>query len=145
MPTSIRTFTYASPDYLLSLILRYKILRIPLGLTYSASDLEADQFDTHIGAFKGNILLGSLILSVVKEHSFKMRQVAVDDMLQGKGIGSTLVQFAEDFVQKNGGTSIYCHARKSAVAFYLKQGYTVVGEEFMEVNIPHYFMQKQFD
>ena len=99
MHPSIRLFTYGSPDYLLSLILRYKILRIPLGLTYSAKDLESDQSDFHIGAFENEQLLGSLILSVDKNNTLKMRQVAVDDTKQGKGIGSALLQFSETFAQ----------------------------------------------
>jgi predicted GNAT family N-acyltransferase len=34
------------------------------------------------------------------------------------------------------------HARKSAVGFYEKLGYHIASEEFMEVNIPHYMMEK---
>lgn len=142
MHPSIRLFTYGSPDYLLSLILRYKILRIPLGLTYSAKDLESDQFDFHIGAFENEQLLGSLILSVDKNNTLKMRQVAVDDTKQGKGIGSALLQFSETFAKLKGFESIHCHARKTAVPFYLKHGYAIIGEEFTEVNIPHSYMEK---
>ncbi|MEJ7682070.1 MAG: GNAT family N-acetyltransferase [Segetibacter sp.] len=35
------------------------------------------------------------------------------------------------------------HARKSAVGFYEKLGYKIVGDEFLELNIPHYIMEKQ--
>jgi predicted GNAT family N-acyltransferase len=35
------------------------------------------------------------------------------------------------------------HARQSAVGFYQKLGYQIRGEEFEEVTIPHYEMQKQ--
>jgi predicted GNAT family N-acyltransferase len=34
------------------------------------------------------------------------------------------------------------HARKSAVGFYEKLGYKIVGDEFEEVTIPHFEMQK---
>jgi predicted GNAT family N-acyltransferase len=34
------------------------------------------------------------------------------------------------------------HARKSAVGFYEKLGYEIEGDEFEEVTIPHYEMQK---
>lgn len=142
MHPSIRLFTYGSPDYLLSLILRYKILRIPLGLTYSAKDLESDQSDFHIGAFENEQLLGSLILTVDKNNTIKMRQVAVDNTFQGKGIGSALLQFSETFAKLKGFESIHCHARKTAVPFYLKHGYAIIGEEFTEVNIPHSYMEK---
>ena len=71
-----------------------------------------------------------------------MRQVAVDDTKQGKGIGSALLQFSETFAQLKGYASIHCHARKTAVPFYLKHGYTIIGDEFTEVNIPHVYMEK---
>jgi predicted GNAT family N-acyltransferase len=35
------------------------------------------------------------------------------------------------------------HARKNAVGFYEKMGYQVTGDEFTELTIPHYIMEKQ--
>jgi predicted GNAT family N-acyltransferase len=35
------------------------------------------------------------------------------------------------------------HARKNAIGFYEKMGYKVKGEEFEEITIPHYVMEKQ--
>jgi predicted GNAT family N-acyltransferase len=35
------------------------------------------------------------------------------------------------------------HARKSALGFYEKLGYTPEGDEFEEVTIPHYLMRKK--
>jgi predicted GNAT family N-acyltransferase len=35
------------------------------------------------------------------------------------------------------------HARVNAVGFYEKVGYRVHGDQFVEVTIPHYVMEKQ--
>jgi hypothetical protein len=35
------------------------------------------------------------------------------------------------------------HARKTAVGFYEKQGYEILGDEFLEVSVPHYEMRKK--
>ena len=35
------------------------------------------------------------------------------------------------------------HARETAVGFYEKLGYKVVGDKFTEVTIPHYVMEKK--
>lgn len=43
---------------------------------------------------------------------------------------------------KRGYKRVFMHARAYAVPFYLKLGYEVFGEEFVEVTIPHRFMQK---
>lgn len=138
----IRRFKQSDPEYLLSLILRYKILRIPLGLTFSSADLAKDKDDVHIGAFDGDILLASLILTDMGDGAVKMRQVAVDDSYQGKGIGRNLVKYADDYARDKGYKLVHCHARDTAKEFYLKQGYKVVGNEFTEVGIKHYYMEK---
>jgi len=138
----IKVFRQSDSEYLLSLLLRYKILRIPLGLTFSKSDLEKDALDIHIGIFDKDVLLASLILTDTQNNTIKMRQVAVDDLSQGKGIGSQLVSFADNYAKEKGYKIIHCNARKAAVPFYLKQGYKIIGEEFLEVNIPHYYMEK---
>jgi predicted GNAT family N-acyltransferase len=142
MNLTIKVFKQSDSEYFLSLLLRYKILRIPLGLTFSKSDLEKDAHDVHIGIFDKDILLASLILTDTQNNTIKMRQVAVDDPLQGQGVGSQLVRFADNFAKEKGYKQIHCNARKTAVPFYLKQGYNIIGEEFLEVNIPHYYMEK---
>jgi predicted GNAT family N-acyltransferase len=35
------------------------------------------------------------------------------------------------------------HARKNALGFYEKMGYKLFGEEFEEITIPHYVMEKE--
>jgi len=35
------------------------------------------------------------------------------------------------------------HARKTAIGFYEKSGYSVIGDEFTEVGIPHFEMVKK--
>lgn len=144
MKTHCMVYSFQSTEYLLALLLRYKILRVPLGLTFSAQDLAKDKNDFHLGLFEGETLLACLILSPQADGSLKMRQVAVDVHLQGRGIGSELLKFAENFARDKGFTYIHCNARKTAVPFYLKHGYTVSGDEFPEVGIPHYYMSKKF-
>jgi GNAT superfamily N-acetyltransferase len=138
----IRTFIQSDPEYLLSLILRYKILRIPLGLTFSKDDLAKDKNDIHIGAFDSDVMLASLILTDHGDHTMKMRQVAVDDRHQGLGIGRQLVQYADNYAREKGYRLIHCHARDTAKSFYLKLGYKVVGDDFTEIGIRHYYMEK---
>jgi ribosomal protein S18 acetylase RimI-like enzyme len=68
--------------------------------------------------------------------------MAVIAGLQGKGIGKVLIQFAENIARDRGFKKIMMHARKSAIGFYEKMGYTIVGTEFEEVNLPHFLMEK---
>jgi predicted GNAT family N-acyltransferase len=105
--------------------------------------LANEYLDYHLGYYDNNYrLVACLILSNLGEAVVKMRQVAVDERAQGKGIGSKLVLKSEEISQYNNATELMCHARKTAVPFYLKLGYNTIGDEFSEVNIPHFKMSK---
>ena len=71
-----------------------------------------------------------------------MRQVAVDEAFRSKGLGGLMVDFAEEYAQKQGYKKIELNARETAVAFYLKHYYAVTGNQFFEVGIPHRKMLK---
>ena len=81
---------------------------------------------------------------LVKEntHTARLRQMAVINDLQGKGIGKALMQFAENLARDRGFRKLTMHARKNAIGFYEKLGYRCVGDEFVEITIPHYIMEK---
>jgi ribosomal protein S18 acetylase RimI-like enzyme len=69
--------------------------------------------------------------------------MAVLNNLQGKGIGATMMNFAENVARDRGFYVMSMHARKSAVGFYEKLGYKISSDEFTEVTIPHFEMQKK--
>lgn len=137
----VRRYLHASLEYELALELRRRVLRAPLGLTFSADDLAREAKDIHIGAFAGEALVGTLLLSPHGKAT-RMRQVAVDPSRQGEGIGHRMVEFAEMTAKDEGFVEMTLHAREGAVGFYLKLGYVVVGEPFIEVTIPHSAMRK---
>ena len=105
-------------------------------------NLDMDRTDFHIGAFQNNQLVGCLILQPLKNSEIKMRQVAVRSKLQSSGIGKKMVTFAESFALENQFTKMVLNARKVVKEFYEKLGYEAIGEEFTEVGIPHFKMQK---
>ena len=143
MVYAIKMFNYNSPEYKTALQLRDKVLRKPLGLQFTAAELAKDENDLHFGLFDGNRIIACLTLSEAENKKMKMRQVAVDDALQGKGLGKKLSLAAEKYALQKGFDTMFCHARKIAAPFYLKLGYKIIGDEFTEVNIPHYVMEKK--
>ena len=135
---------YKSPEYKQMVELRSKILRIPLGLSFTEEQLAAEKDDILLGSFeeKDKFLKGCCILSKVDDLTIKLRQMAVSDDFQGKGIGRQVIVFAEKVAKEKGFKKIIMNARKSVEGFYGKLGYTIVGDEFIEVSIPHYKMEK---
>lgn len=143
MSSYIKTFSYHSTEYQQALHLRDKILRKPLGLQFTEAELKKDEEDTHFGLFEEGKIIACLTLTTNENGRMKMRQVAVDDSVQTKGIGRELSLAAEKYALENGYHTMFCNARKAASGFYLKLGYKIIGAEFTEVNIPHYLMEKE--
>jgi predicted GNAT family N-acyltransferase len=133
---------YGSKQHYASIALRDRILRQPLGLQYEPADLTAESDEVHIAALEGERVLGVLLLRKQDGSTVKMRQVAVDNGFQGKGIGKDLVRYAEAWCQENGYRRIELHARDTAIPFYLSMGYSLEVEGFEEVGIPHHAMHR---
>ena len=137
---TLRIIEFGSCDYQAMVALRDKILRKPLGLTFSPDYLQQEINDVLVGYFNSDTILGCCILTPFSETTVQLRQMAVDTSLQGQGAGSKILAFAEEQARAAGFTELMMHARKEAVPFYHKNGYAVRGDEFVEVGIAHYEM-----
>lgn len=139
-----KIITHLSQDYWKSVTLRQAILREPLGLFFSFAELATENDSFHLGLFDENEkIIASLILKPINTKEIKMRQVAVDSSYQKKGYGKILVDFSEKLAKENQFDIITLHARQTAIPFYLRLQYQIEGNEFQEVNIPHFKMKKK--
>jgi predicted GNAT family N-acyltransferase len=138
----LKQIDHGTSDYQKAIQLRYSILRAPLGLNFSQKDLEQEKEYIHIASFEEDDLLGCCMLTKVDKHTLQLRQMAVKDKLQRKGIGASIISFAENLAKDKGYRRIIMHARDTAVGFYEKFGYKIKGEQFTEVNLPHHVMEK---
>lgn len=123
--------------------LRYQMLRKPLGLSFTPEELAAEKDDILICCFEDDKMEACCMLSQTDPKTVRLRQMAVTSTLQGKGIGRVMMSFAENIARDRGYRRLTMHARKSAVGFYEKNGYKVCSNEFEEVTIPHYVMEKE--
>ncbi len=139
---ALKIIDHGSFEYQQMLNLRNEILRKPLGLSLDTEDLEKEKDEVLIGAFEDEKMLGCCMLIRVDGQTVRLRQMAVLNSLQGKGVGRALMQFAENLARDKGYRKMIMHARKSASGFYEKQGYSILGDEFEEVTVPHYVMEK---
>jgi predicted GNAT family N-acyltransferase len=140
---TILNVEFATPEYDQTVQLRDKILRKPLGLHFTEEQLAEEFADFHLAAFTNDwVLRGCLVLTPKDEKTLKMRQVAVDESVQKTGVGRQLVEASEVLARQQGFDTMELNARDTAVPFYLKLNYTVVGERFEEVGIPHFKMMK---
>ena len=144
MTITVQQFDFATPEYDESIRLRTAILRIPLGLEFKIKDLEAEYNSIHLGAYnQRRQMVGCLVLKPLEKGVYKMRQVAVVEAVQGKGVGSIMVEASEKLLRQLGGKMIELNARDTAIPFYEKLNYKKEGSEFTEVGIPHFKMIKK--
>jgi GNAT superfamily N-acetyltransferase len=140
---ALKLIDHGSKEYQQMVDLRFKILRKPLGLTFTPEDLAAEKNDILIGCFEDDKLEACCILTQTDPKTVRLRQMAVTSVLQGKGIGRALMNFAENIARDRGYKRLTMHARKTAIGFYEKAGYKTSGGEFVEVTIPHFEMEKE--
>jgi GNAT superfamily N-acetyltransferase len=140
---ALKIIDHGTVEYRQMVKLRDDILRKPLGLGFTPEELESERDNLLIAAFEDDRMLGCCMLVEEKPGVARLRQMAVLNDLQGKGIGRALMNFAENIARDRGFKTICMHARANAVGFYEKVGYRVSGDQFMEVTIPHFLMEKQ--
>jgi len=138
----LKIIDHGSSEYQLMIDLRNEILRTPLGFKLEQEDIDSDRSNILIGAFEDEKLLGCCML--VEENGIVLlRQMAVKNDLQGKGIGRALMNFAENIARDIGYREMNMYARKSVAGFYEKLGYNCIGNEFVKLTIPHVIMKKK--
>ena len=139
----IKQIDHGTKEYQQMVELRNEILRKPLGLSFEKEELNREAQDILIAAFEEDKMLGCCLLTKVDNQCVRLRQMAVQNNLQGKGIGAAMMNYAENVARDAGYNKVIMHARKSSAGFYEKIGYKITGKEFVEITIPHYVMEKK--
>jgi phosphoribosylformimino-5-aminoimidazole carboxamide ribotide isomerase len=104
-------------------------------------ELEEDNEGIHFGAFTDTALVG--VISLFQEGSvFQFRKLAVLDDFQKMGIGNQLLTRVEEYATSEGGTSIWCNARVTAIGFYIKAGYSHTGRLFSKNGFDYEILEK---
>ncbi|MFZ9706495.1 MAG: GNAT family N-acetyltransferase [Ilumatobacteraceae bacterium] len=79
------------------------------------------------------------------ESAVQLRGMAVDDSLQGTGVGRKLIDAGIDHARSVGARFVWAKARDSALEFYVRCGFRVVGEQFTEPasGMPHHLVVRE--
>lgn len=84
---------------------------------------------------------------VFKDESgkYKLGRVAVIKEYRKEGLGRLVVEKAEEYVKECGANALHLNSQIPVIAFYEKLGYHTVGEVFLEENVEHIAMVKNFN
>jgi GNAT superfamily N-acetyltransferase len=106
--------------------------------------------DTWPGAWHLGLRLdGALVATsswVPRDHAdqpgVQLRGMATARHLQGHGLGGILLGAGCDRVRSNGGSLVWARARDAALAFYLRHGFEVEGDGFVDqaTQLPHHLV-----
>ncbi len=119
-------------------------LRMPIGLSLTACDLEAEETQHHFGIFSTDEQVCACVALVIEHHCQRcqLRQMVVEPNYQGKGVGRLLYKKVESWCRRSGVHQIQLNARTSIKDFYGKLGFNESGAEFNHVTLPHIKMIK---
>ncbi len=133
--------------------LRQSVLRPnqpPTAVVYPGDD---DSDTLHLGLYTEGGLVG--VASLYREPppdalkvttAWRLRGMAVDPSLRGKGHGAALLRACLEHALKQGGSQVWCNARTTASGFYRSLGFAQKGEEFELPGIgPHHLMWRPLE
>ncbi|ALJ04771.1 hypothetical protein APS56_06375 [Pseudalgibacter alginicilyticus] len=128
---------------------RHPVLRT--GKPIESCIFDGDDLKTtiHLGLFKNEklIAVASFFKNETKllnkTNQFQLRGMAVLKKFQGNNLGKLLLEYGESELKKQQTIILWCNARESAINFYKKCDYQIIGKPFNIESIgTHYVMYK---
>lgn len=98
--------------------------------------VDGDENATHFGAFHNDVLVG-VASTYENDDAIRLRKFAVENHLQGKGIGTELLRHILAQARLSKASVFWCDAREDATKFYEKFGLSVSGERFYKSGLPY--------
>lgn len=131
--------------------LRTRVLRKGTPSSNPSYSEDSDSSTVHLGVRDlGRVIAVSSWINRPYPHdatsvAIQLKGMAVDEALQGSGIGRLIIDAGEARAHQCGASIVWARARDAALDFYIKCGYSVVGEMFMDeaTGMPHHIVVKQ--
>lgn len=104
---------------------------------------QADEQALYFGGYFKNQLVCCARVKLEGKKTWHIQRVATKKSFRGRGLAKELFNEIEAEAKKHGITTLTLGAQDQAQGFYLKLGYQVAGEGFMDAGIPHHKMNKK--
>jgi ribosomal protein S18 acetylase RimI-like enzyme len=117
--------------------LRWRILRDPLGRPRTTDADEPSAI--HLAAWLDGQAVGAGRAYFNSSGEAQIRGMAVDESRSRQGVGRAIIAELERRVKQRGATQMVLNARHTAIEFYEKCGYRVLGELPSEYPSIRYF------
>ena len=131
-------------DWIKYFDLRWRVLRAPWNQPRGSERDDCEDTSIHLmvcDASRTPLAIGRAHFNSQTEA--QVRYMAVEPALAGRGLGGRVLAGLEKRAQAQGATRVVLNARKPAIPFYLKHGYTIVGPaDTLFGTIEHVRMEK---
>ena len=126
--------------------LRVKVLRKGTPVTHCNYPEDTYEDVIHLGVKNENTVVGTSrwfrkeCPDIVGEAALQLKGMAVDDSLQGSGIGVQIIAAGLALATERGVSIVWARARDSALGFYLRCGFTEIGPGYIDepTGMPHH-------
>lgn len=117
--------------------LRRTVLRT--GTVSNDVAFDGDDGGFHLGAFDGDELVAISSWLPIDDATYRLRGMATAPNRRGAGIGAVLLAAGIDKLEQLGGRAVVANARVDALDFYLRHGFTQVGDVYLDATtgLPH--------
>jgi len=132
-----------SPEYCAERMLRWEVLRKPLGMPPGSEALPEDELSLHLVALQGKKVVGCVCFHQENETHGRIYQMAISEDYQGSGFGRKLIYTLENSLIKRGIRDVYLYARLESEGFYQRMGYHSEGEMIKRMGVLHRMMRKE--
>jgi predicted GNAT family N-acyltransferase len=106
-------------------------------------EIEFDGLDKDCILFTAYI--DDIAVGAARLYKNKVGRVATLEAYRQKGVATKIMEKIEEYAKENNISKLKLHAQLYVKDFYLKLGYTPVGEIFQEADIDHIEMIKEMD
>ena len=131
-----------------ALAVRHPVLRAGQDLKTAKFDIDYLNHTAHFGLeIEEKIIAVSTIFPDSEEDNsrkWQLRGMATLPDFRNNGIGTRLLCACEEHIKSQNGFAVWCNARKTAVKFYLKNGFEITSGRFdIPLIGPHFRMEKK--
>ena len=137
--TEFRIYTAGLPE-------EAKKIRLEVFVKEQGFEEEFDSVDdtaAHIVLFDGKTPVGVCRVFEDRESGKTViGRVAVKKELRGRGLGTRIIDAAEEYAAGKGVSEIRIHSQAQAAGFYRALGYRDTGESDLDEGCPHIWMEK---
>lgn len=124
--------------------LRFRVLREPWGQPRGSEKDELEDKAVYVMACEAGKVIGCGRLHLNSKEEAQIRYMAVDGKYRGKGVGKSILAGLENKAREKKTKYIVLNSRDTAVGFYERNGYKIVGKSHtLFGSIPHFKMRKE--